>query len=273
MNRKMFILTLVLAGAAVALGFTLRARWMEQEKREQALRMKRAPSKTVLAPPAMLPPKLALPSQYFDVASKTLFSKDRNPTVVLEPAPPPPPPPPMPDLPAYHGQMSFGEDVAFLSTARIAERGFRVGESIGDFKLVRFDRDKIAFEWQGKTVEKRLEELRPKEKTQSAQASANVEPGVMNGAGPDFIPGKPAGNAASSAPRGVRSLSGGGEDSPDARLTAQASDDPLFGPVRSDGTRECVASDASPSGSVHNGYRKYSVVLLVGLSCYWEKTK
>jgi hypothetical protein len=46
-------------------------------------------------------PNLEWPSaEYIDVAQKTLFSKDRNPNVVIE-LPPPKPEPPMPALPFY----------------------------------------------------------------------------------------------------------------------------------------------------------------------------
>ena len=260
----MVALNLLLVVSALALGWMLRLRFLDQRAREQAVRRTQAQTKPVIAPPAPIAPRPIAPAQYFDVADKTLFAKDRNPTVVVEPPPPPPPPPPMPDLPVYHGQMAFGEPVAFLSAAKIAERGVHAGETIGDFKLVRFDRDRIAFEWQGKTIEKRVEELQPKE-TKTAVAS-----GVASGAPADFVPANQT--TAGSASRGVKSL-GPADGKGDGKDEPAQSDDPLFGPVRSDGTRECAASDSLPSGATHNGYKKVSMLLLVGLNCYWEKTK
>jgi hypothetical protein len=60
----------------------------------------------------------------------------------------------MPALPKYHGQMAIGEPVVFLSIASQSQRGYHAGEDIGDFRIANFDRDKIAFEWRGKTVER-----------------------------------------------------------------------------------------------------------------------
>ena len=47
-----------------------------------------------------------------------LFSRDRNPTVVLDPPPPPPPPPQMPPLPVAYGVMDLGSG----PTAILAEK-------------------------------------------------------------------------------------------------------------------------------------------------------
>ena len=111
-----------------------------------------------------------MPANYLEVAQKTLFSKDRNPNVIIEVAPPPPPKPeePPPPRPDYYGQMGLGEPVAFLSAEKGGQKGFRAGEEVGPFKLVAFNRETITFEWKGKTLEYPLEELKPKEPVPAA---------------------------------------------------------------------------------------------------------
>jgi len=250
LNRRLVILNVALLGLAGLLVWTLRAHWSGAQAQQRAVLQRKTEPRKILAPPSPPPVKPVSPGEYLDVASRMLFSKDRNPTVVIE-APPPKPEPPMPALPAYHGQMAIGEPVAFLSLASTAQRGYRAGESIGDFKLVSFDRESIRFDWNGKTVERKLDELRPKE---TAQASP-----------------PPAPAAAPSAVKPVTSLGlASGSSTTNAQPT---SDDPMMGPVLSDGTRGCVPSDTSPGGTVHAGYRKDMTMTIVGALCHWELLK
>jgi hypothetical protein len=181
-----------------------------------------------------------------------LFSKDRNPTVVIEPAPVKPEPP-MPALPNYHGQMAIGEPIAFLSTSAAAQRGYHAGDTIGDFKLVSFDHETIEFEWKGKSVERKLDELRPKEVAQVAPPRPAAAPV------PSAAPSKP--------------VALGGSSSNSSSNPSSTSDDPMFGPLQADGTRACVPSDTSPSGTVHSGYRKDMTLTLFGAVCHWEPQK
>ena len=117
------------------------------------------------------------PADYLEVAQKTLFSKDRNPNVVLDPPPPPKPDPPMPALPVYWGQMSFGDPVVILTAAKAPEqKSYHRGDNIGDFKLVAFDSDSITFDWNGKQVERKLLELAPKDAQPPASASGPRHP-------------------------------------------------------------------------------------------------
>src|ERR1019366_6395062 len=116
--------------------------------------------------------KAGAPAEYIDVAGKMLFSKDRNPTVVVE-APKPVPEPVMPALPNYHGQMSIGEPVILLSmSANATQRSYHAGDQVGDFKLVSFDENRVDFEWKGKNIERKLEELKPKETTAATGTQA-----------------------------------------------------------------------------------------------------
>ena len=118
----------------------------------------------MLPPPPVVQPKPATPAEYLDVAQKMLFSKDRNPNVVIE-APPAKPDPPLPPLPSYYGQMAFGTPVVFLSTLKEGQKSYHAGDKVGPFELVSFDHEKIDFKWNDKTVERKLADLVPKDNT------------------------------------------------------------------------------------------------------------
>jgi hypothetical protein len=241
-------------------------------------------AKTVLAPPPLPGVKNVAPAEYIDVAGKMLFSKDRNPTVVVE-APKPPPEPVMPALPAYHGQMAIGEPVILLSiSATAAQRGYRAGDQVGDFKLVSFDDARVDFEWKGKNVERKLEELRPKETSAPASAqnagpasaSAGATP-VRSVASLDHPPpvAAAASTSASSTPapaKGVTSLSSTGNSASNASA-ADTSGDSTFGPLLPSGDRSCLPSDNSPVGTVHAGFMKVQSMGIFGASCSWTEVK
>lgn len=249
MNRKLVLLNLALLALAAALAWTLRASWFGAQTRQRAVIQRPVEPKKLLLPPSPAPAKPVAAADYLDVAAKTLFSKDRNPEVVIEPPPPKPakPEPPMPALPNYHGQMAIDEPVAFLSTSAAGQQSYRVGDTIGPFKLVSFDAETIEFEWNGKSVQRKLDQLRPKESAPAAPAAP-----------------KPA----SSKPVVL-----GGSSSSSAASANAANDDPMFGPAQADGTRACVPSDNSPSGTVHSGYRKDMTMTLFGSICHWEQSK
>jgi hypothetical protein len=86
----------------------LRREWTEARAREQAVLLKRirpVPPPPCPPLPATEPVKAA---DYNDIAQKMLFSKDRNPVVVVEP-PPAPKVVPMPALPLFHGVVNLGD--------------------------------------------------------------------------------------------------------------------------------------------------------------------
>jgi hypothetical protein len=269
-NRKLVFLNLTLLALAAALLWTLRNNWFSAQSRQRAVIQQQVQPKKLLAPPPVAPAQPVAPAEYLDVAARMLFSKDRNSTVVIE-APPPkpePPEPPLPALPGYHGQMAIGEPVAFLSTAAAAQRSYRAGETIGEFKLVSFDKENIEFEWHGKSIQRKLDELRPKETAQvqppsPARPAAAAAPGSTAAAAPGPAPASAG---------GLVPLGGSGSSSA-AGTKDSGSDDPMFGPVQADGTRACEPGDKSPSGTVHSGYKKDMTVTLFGTVCHWEQNK
>ena len=287
MNRRIVLLNLALLALAGALVWTLRANWIEAKARERAVLQRKVAAKAVLAPPPLPGVKTVAPAEYIDVAGKMLFSKDRNPTVVVEP-PKPAPEPVMPALPSYHGQMAIGEPVIFLSTSAAApQRIYHAGEQVGDFKLVSFDEARAAFEWKGKNVERKLEELRPKDATvqagtqagaqaaapASAPATTPVRPVASLDHPSAVIAAAPVSNAATPAPgKNVTSLASAGNAANNSSA-ADTSGDSVFGPLSASGDRACLPSDNSPIGTVHSGFMKVQSVGIFGASCSWTEVK
>jgi len=281
------LLNLALLALAGALIWTLRTNWLASKARERAVLQRKVAAKTVLAPPALPTMKAVAPAEYIDVAGKMLFSKDRNPTVVVEP-PKPAPEPVMPALPNYHGQMTIGEPVILLSTsATAAQRGYHAGDQVGDFKLVSFDEARAEFEWKGKNVERKLEELRPKETTTQAGAQSG-RTAVARASAPAAAPiesvasldhpspvaaAAPAPAAATPAPgKNVTSLASPG-NSANSASASDTSGDSTFGPLSPTGDRPCLPSDTSPVGTVHSGFMKVQSMGIFGASCSWTEVK
>jgi len=243
MNRKILALNIVLLLLLGTLGWMLRAHW-RQSRAEQAATLSKPPRPSAqIAPPSPVPPEPAVPANYLEVAQKTLFSKDRNPDVIIDVAPPPPPqveeaPPP---LPGYFGQMGLGEPVAFLSGEKGGQKGFHVGDAVGPFKLLAFDRQTITFEWHGKTLEYPLTDLKPKDPVAPARTGV-----------PAFVPEKVVSNGA---------IIGSTQES-----------GPVQG-IQNGEIRSCVTGDKSPPGTVKDGYRKSVVPGPFGESCLWEPIK
>ncbi len=237
MKRKLLILNLVLLAAAVAIGLQVRSGWEQEQAHEQAVLLRRLPP---APPPALtpLPPAAPVkPATYIEIAQKMLFSKDRNPTVVIE-APAPPPPKPMPPLPVFHGVLDVGDGTtAILSDKPGGEHhDYRPGDKVGQFTLVAIDAQQIVLEWEGKTITKDIEDLLdhsappPPQPTVSAAATAPVTP-------------------AQNAPRG--------QPAPGIDLGGR-------------GIRACQPGDNSPAGTVAEGMRKVIKDSPFGRHCYWE---
>jgi hypothetical protein len=238
MNRKILALNLILLASFGVLGWMLREHWRESRAQHLATLAKAARGKAQLPPPSPVPPEAVVPANYLEVAQKTLFSKDRNPNVIVETVPPPPPKPeePPPTRPEYFGQMELGEPVAFLSAEK-GQKGFRVGDKVGPFKLVAFNDKTITFEWRDKTLQYPLAELKHQE-TQPTQAS---------------VPGLPPGQAVSAGPI----------------IGISTDKNPVLGP-QNGATRGCVTGDNSPAGTVKDGFKKSIIPGMFGPMCQWE---
>lgn len=239
MKRKLLLLNLTLLALSVALGLHLRQQWLDARAEEQAVlerRLKPAPAPRVPPLPAVEPVKAAT---YNEIAQKMLFSKDRNPIVVVVP-PPAPKPVPMPALPLFHGVVDFGDGpMAIMSEGpKGPHRDYQPGDKVGAFKLVSVDSEELTLEWEGKTITKRIDEFidrstpAPAAGAQAAAArpAAPVPPPVTN------APAAPGGE-----------LNGG--------------------------VKACQPGDNSPAGTVTDGMRKVIKPTPFGSRCYWESEK
>jgi hypothetical protein len=273
LNRKILLLNLGLLALAGLLGRSLYQHYQDSRRQEGSVRLQIVSPKPVSEPPLPAPAKPVTAAEYFDVAQRMLFAKDRNPNVVIEP-PPVKPEPPMPPLPVYYGQMALGEPVALLSIDKSDQKGYHAGDQIGEFKLVRFDNENIAFEWNGKTVERKLEQLVAKELPPAREASkepvsssgpvdlrSTAQPPRPQTQQPVVMQTPSPGTAASAAASGARSL---GDSS---------GKEPPIGPEILDGTYACVPGDNSPSGTISNGLKKTMVSTPFGMDCKWVPTR
>jgi hypothetical protein len=252
MNRKMLWLNLALVGLVALLAWQLRLRRQEAAAGERAVLLKRGRDQVVLAPPPAAPVRPVAPAEYIDAVQNMLFSKDRNPNVIVEvpkPPPPPPPPPPMPALPYYYGQIHFGGPpvIELKTPAGKDQKGYEAGQKIGDFTVVAFDRDTVTFEWNGQQIVRDLADLKPKDSDPKQQA--------------------PAPPAASVAPpsSGVIAIGGASDAAPAAP--------DVVGMETGGGVYACKPGDNSPSGTIVNGYQKTIAPGLMGNSCLWSKVK
>jgi len=245
MNRKIILLNVLLLALLVWLGIQLRASWLESKAREAAILARAAKPGQPAAPPRVPGVNPAVPAEYIEVAQRMLFSKDRDPNVLIEPpAPPPPPPPekPVPPLPGYYGQMSIGEPVILLSIDRTPQKSYHVGDKVGEFKLAAFDRDTVTLEWNDKTLVHNVKELVPKEPEKPVVQAAAA-------------PASPATNNAKAATKM------GSNNAPKA--------DPAIGPLNGR-FATCLPEDHSPDGTIKDGFRKKVVPGMMGETCMWE---
>ncbi len=193
--------------------------------------------RTVAPPPSQKMTPAAAPQTYFnDAVQKLLFAKDRNPNVVEKPkvAPPEPPVPPMP---AAYGLLTFGEPTLILSEKPgVPQRGYHRGDAVGSFKLVDFDAQHVVLEWNGKEIEKPMSELAANQATAAAPEPVQAP-------------------AATQAPE--QSKPDSTKASPGADLGA--------------GERACQAGDATPAGTVIDGYKKVITQSPFGVICRWIK--
>jgi len=196
------------------------------------------------APAAKLEP--AQPAKYAEVATKNLFSKDRNPDVVIDP-PKIEAPKPMPPLPIVYGVLGLPSGARAIMSEKkgSASRPVRSGDTIGEFKIVALDTKNVVFDWDGKQISKNVDDLI--DRSGSTTAAAGQGPSAPPG--PAVAPPPPP--VKSAAPLGPGPASTGGADRP------------------------CVQGDAAPDGTVVDGYRKFAGAPgpFGPIGCHWSPVK
>ena len=236
MKRKLILLNVALALLAAAACWQIRAKWREDKAQERQVLAQPAKPAVAPPPPSLDAPQAATAAGFSEVAQKTLFTRDRNPNVVIDV----PPPKPVPEFPVAYGIMNLGGGPTAILSTKAGETGKRYspGDKVGEFILADVENDAIVLEWDGQKFRKSLKELRaaaPAAPAAQAAAPVSVAPTVV-------------------AP--VRA--------------AVASPDPGPGAQTSEEHRECQGGDTSPAGTIRNGYRKVLVSSPFGDLCRWD---
>ena len=241
MTRRLLLLNLALLAAVGLLGWQLKREWSEAKAREQALRrshIKPAPAPSMPPLPAVAPFEA---TAYSDVAQKNLFSRDRNPDVIVDP-PPPPPQKPVPPFPVARGVMLWGgapPTIVLSEKASAQQRAYHPGGTIGPWKILSIDDKFVVFEWDGKEFKKRIDELLDKTPVEVASAAPAAAPRPQTG---------------------------------NVSLNSSAKSGP--GVDMGSGVRSCVAGDSTPSGAVVDGMKKVVTASpFGGAVCRWEPVK
>jgi hypothetical protein len=238
LRRRLWLIDLTLLALVALAGSLLNGKWQDNQRREQALLRKMAPAPLPVDLPPLPSVSPASAANYLELAQQLVFSRDRNPNVILDPPAPPPPPKPMPSLPVAYGVLDLGSGPTVILSERAGgeSKGYRVGEKIGEFKLVSLTNRDLVLEWEGKQVKRTIEEL-------------------LDRSGRTEEPPPPQQTAAAPG-------SGLGV----ANLGAKAGPGVELGPS----SRACVPNDTTPAGTVQDGYRKVVTATPFGQSCRWE---
>lgn len=156
MNRRLLILDLALMAVVAAGLWRLRDDLRRARDRYVILQpVTAAPLKGPVMEAGTLP--AVTPSAYIDAAQNFLFSADRNPNVIVEVHPVKP----RPALPQLFGVMDLGSGpIAIMAAAaNTAHKTVRVGEAIGEFKLLAAGGDRITLEWEGQKIDAQISDV------------------------------------------------------------------------------------------------------------------
>ncbi|MCC6262341.1 MAG: hypothetical protein IT169_02100 [Bryobacterales bacterium] len=236
MKTRLRFLNLILI---LACGFTVwqvRANHLEMAARERKTfepRAKSSPAGEVKIVPI---PPAEPPSAYVEVATRMMFAQDRNPNVVEEKKPEPEPKK-MPALPVLYGVINFGDGpIAMLSQDDSGKQGsYKVGDTIGEFKLVKISKEKITFSWDGQEIEKTADQLKAQAKSAPKKTTKETAAKAPAPVAPPPAPTKP-------------------------------------GPGKETGGREraCQPGEKAPDGTVVDGWVKRTTYSPMGAVCFWE---
>jgi hypothetical protein len=244
MTRKLMLLDLALAVLVSFLAWQMRREWLEAHARAQALlsaQVKQVPAPRLAALPRVSPLQAVF---YAEVAQLNLFSKDRNPQVILDPVEPPKPKP-IPAFPVARGVLLWdGAPPVVLLSQRPGgrQKGYHPGDQIGEWKIVSVDNQYVVFEWDGRQFKKRIDEIMDRSGLETAQAPA------------------PAPAPSAAPPAQAQSLSNSKKSE-------------HFVDVGSDDMRGCKPGDDTAPGTVVEGFKKVVSSTPFGNACRWEQVK
>ena len=209
-----------------------------------------------VAPPPIAPapkPDAAVATKYADVAEKNLFSKDRSATVIIDP-PKVEIPKPMPPLPVVYGVMGLpsGTKAIMSEKAGAPSTTIRSGESIGEFKVAALDTQNVTFEWNGKRVTRKIDDLIDRSGPPgNAGGAANIQ------AAPPQVSSQPLPQIQQQNPVQTNNVQPG-----PGTIGIE-----IGAPGHSE--RACTPGDPSPAGTVVYGYKKTTASSPFGTICRW----
>lgn len=244
MRGRLLLLNLALLAACAMAGWRLRQQMEQHQRRQEEF------FQTRVAPPP--PPAVALPSPppqisaaaYLEVASKLLFSHDRNPAVIVEVVQPKP----LPPLPSYYGAMNFGDGPrVILALPGKPQKSYVAGDKVGEFLLEAIEPSGLVFRWEDREIRKRYDELRA---ASDAPAAAQQQAG--GAAAPQPMPAQNVASVATVST--VQEVKGPGGEA-------------------GENLRYCQPGDSSPAGTISGGYRKVVKRSPFGEQCLWEKVQ
>ena len=242
MSGKLRILDLALLVVAGLLYWHLRGEWIGSHARDLALLNSAPPATRVPGLPPLDRVNAVTAADFAEVATKNLFSQDRNPNVIVDP-PKPLPPKPQPPFPVAHGVMLWDgvpPTIVLSEKAGGPQKGYHPGDIIGPWTIVSVDSSYADFQWDGKDFKKRIDELIDR------TPIAEVSPSAAN-------------TAAKPAPSQPAVLSNTSRSGPGQDVGA--------------GLKACVANDNSPDGTVVDGMKKVVTATPFGNNCRWEPSK
>jgi len=248
LKPKLIALNLLLVVALVAIVWQARIRWNEAKIRHENnlhVQVKTAPAPAFSPTPK---PDGAQATKYAEVATKDLFSKDRNPDVVIEP-PKVEKPKVMPPLPVVYGVLGLpsGTKAIMAEKAGGNSKPVHAGDTIGEFRIASLDPQHVVFDWDGKQISKNIEDLM--DRSSGAPPPGGAASGSQAGSNTPPPPPRPVAPTAAAAP---------GAEVPTAAGQSQ---------------RSCVPGDTSPAGTVVDGYRKNVTATPFGSICSWTKSQ
>lgn len=243
MRGRLLLINLLLLAACAGAAWRLRVQHEQHERRRaEFLRA------SVQTPP---PPAVALPTpppqisaaSYLPVATKMLFTPDRNPNIVIEVAQPKP----LPPLPHFYGAMNFGDGPrVILALPGQRQKTYVAGDKVGDFLLAAIEPSGLVFRWEDREIRKRFDELRDSsgapDPAQHGQSSASAQ----------MTPQQGVSNVASVST--IEERKGPGDEA-------------------GENYRYCQPGDSTPPGTVVDGYRKVLKRSPFGQQCLWEKVQ
>jgi hypothetical protein len=252
---------LALVIAAIAVAWHGRLVWRQAEAKRQGLH---APVKPAPVTPAAAEATPDTPQavKYAEVANKNLFSKDRNPNVVLDP-PKPAEVKKMPPLPVLYGVLGLPSGTRAIMAEKRGDpsRPVRAGDTVGEFKVVSLDIHRVTFDWDGQQISKPVDDLIDRSTAAPTPAASPAAAAPSPAAAPPPASGGLAPVASSNA----------AGSSASTNVTSPKIGKEVGAPGMS--VRGCVAGDASPAGTVIDGYKKQVVSTPFGNQCSWIPAK